>query len=72
MPSVQHKIKRYGWVADTSDQRDHLYAAPIELTKLPPKVDLRPQCPKVTTMPYPHFANSNLAEDFWTIRVVAH
>jgi C1A family cysteine protease len=41
------KIKRFGWVADTPDQRDHLYAAPVQyLTKLPPKVDLRPQCPK--------------------------
>ena len=48
MPLVRHKIKRYGWVADTPDQRDHLYAAPlVHLKKLPPKVDLRPQCPKV-------------------------
>ena len=44
----RHKIKRYGWLPDTPDQRDHLYAAPVvELKKLPPKVDLRPQCPKV-------------------------
>lgn len=48
MPLVRHKIKRYGWVPDTPDQRDHLYAAPVvQLKKLPPKVDLRPQCPKV-------------------------
>ena len=48
MALVAHKIKRYGWVADTPDQRDHLYAAPVaNLKKLPPKVDLRPQCPKV-------------------------
>jgi C1A family cysteine protease len=48
MPLVRHKIKRYGWVADTPDQRDHLYAAPVaHLKKLPPKVDLRPQCPTV-------------------------
>ena len=25
MPLVRHKIKRYGWVPDTPDQRDHLY-----------------------------------------------
>ena len=48
MQLVRHKIKRYGWVADTPDQRDHLYAAPlVHLKKLPPKVDLRPQCPHV-------------------------
>jgi len=47
MPLVKHKIKRYGWVADTPDFRDHLYGAPVAaLVKLPPKVDLRPQCPK--------------------------
>jgi C1A family cysteine protease len=40
----EHKIKRHGWVPDTPDQRDHLYAAPIvQLRKLPPEVDLRPQ-----------------------------
>ena len=48
MPLVRHNIQRYGWVADTPDQRDHLYAAPVvQLKKLPPKVDLRRQCPKV-------------------------
>ena len=48
MPLVRHKIKHYGWVVDTPDQRDHLYAAPVvRLKKLPPKVDLRPACPKV-------------------------
>jgi len=48
MPLVRHKIKRYGWVAYTPDQRDHLYAAPVaHLKKLPPKVDLRSRCPKV-------------------------
>jgi hypothetical protein len=48
MPLVRHKIKRYGWIADTPDQRDHLYAAPvIQLKNLPPNVDLRPQCQKV-------------------------
>jgi len=44
----KHKIKRYGWVADTPDLRDHVYSAPVTyLVKLPPKIDLRPQCPKV-------------------------
>jgi C1A family cysteine protease len=48
MPLVRHKIKRYGCVPDTPDQRDHLYAAPVvQLKKLPPKADLRAQCPKV-------------------------
>ena len=47
--SVSHrKVARYGWVPDIPDQRDHLYAAPVvHLAKLPPKVDLRAQCPKV-------------------------
>ena len=48
MPLTKHMIKRYGWIADTPDNRDHLYAAPpANLAKLPAKVDLRPQCPKV-------------------------
>jgi hypothetical protein len=35
------KIKRYGWVPDLPDARDHMYAAPAEvMTNLPPKVDL--------------------------------
>jgi C1A family cysteine protease len=42
------KIKRYGWVADLPDHRDHIYAAPMQVvTSLPPKVDLREQCPPV-------------------------
>src|ERR1039457_2030300 len=41
-------IKRYGWIHDLPDQRDHLYAAPPEvLAVLPAKVDLSPQCPTV-------------------------
>lgn len=37
----------YGWVPDLPDHRDFLFAAPVEtLAALPPKVDLRPQCPK--------------------------
>jgi len=42
------KIKRYGWIPDLPDQRDHLYAAPLETLRiLPPSVDLRSQCPAV-------------------------
>ncbi|MBJ6727698.1 C1 family peptidase [Geomesophilobacter sediminis] len=42
------KIKRYGWVHDLPDQRDHLYAAPLEILRaLPEQVDLRGQCPSV-------------------------
>jgi C1A family cysteine protease len=45
---MPYKIARYGWVRDLPDQRDHLYAAPPPtLTALPPKTDLRPQCPPV-------------------------
>ncbi len=48
MPLVRHKIKRYGWVADTPNQRDYPYAAPaIQLKKLPPEVDLRTHCLEV-------------------------
>lgn len=42
------QIKRYGWIPDLPDQRDHLYAAPVAvLGSLPPKVDLREECPPV-------------------------
>jgi C1A family cysteine protease len=41
------KVKRYGWVPDLPDQRDHLFAAPpAVVASLPPSVDLREQCPK--------------------------
>jgi C1A family cysteine protease len=41
-----HSIKRYGWLPDLPDARDHMYAAPMAmLAALPPKVDLRPECP---------------------------
>jgi C1A family cysteine protease len=41
-------IKRYGWIPDLPDIRDRMYAAPDEtLVSLPPKVDLRPNCPPV-------------------------
>jgi C1A family cysteine protease len=42
------QFKRYGWVPDLPDQRDHLFAArPAVLAALPPSVDLRDKCPKV-------------------------
>jgi C1A family cysteine protease len=45
---MAHKIKRFGWVPDLPDHRDHFYAAPlVNLGKLPDKVDLRPNCPPV-------------------------
>lgn len=45
---TEHRIKRYGWVPDLPDTRDHLYSAPIfEIGPLPPSKDLRPQCPPV-------------------------
>lgn len=38
----------YGWVPDLPDQRDFLFAAPVEnMAALPPKMDLRPECPTV-------------------------
>src|SRR5438046_6844441 len=47
-PSRTRKIKRYGWIPDIPDQRDYLYAAPPAfLRALPPRVDLRKQCPPV-------------------------
>ena len=45
---MAYTIKRYGWLRDIPDHRDHLYAAPVvALTALPPSVDLRNQCPPV-------------------------
>ena len=45
---MTYSIKRYGWLPDLPDQRDHLYAAPIvNLTTLPPKTDLRSKCPPI-------------------------
>ncbi len=40
------EIKYYGWAPDLPDARDQIYAAPM-VVHLPPKVDLRPQCPAV-------------------------
>jgi C1A family cysteine protease len=43
-----HKIKRYGWIPDLPDHRDHLYATPpVVLRELPPQADLRKMCPPV-------------------------
>ena len=40
-------MPHYGWVPDLPDQRDFLYAAPVEnMAALPSSVDLRPECPK--------------------------
>jgi C1A family cysteine protease len=37
----------FGWVPDLPDQRDFLYAAPVEnMAALPSSMDLRAQCPK--------------------------
>ena len=45
---MTRKIKRYGWIPDLPDQRDHLYFAPRPvLAKLPKKIDLRTLCPPV-------------------------
>jgi C1A family cysteine protease len=39
--------KGYGWIRDLPDHRDHMYAAPMPIAKLPPKADLRKHCPPV-------------------------
>jgi C1A family cysteine protease len=45
---MNRKIKKYGWLPDLPDARDHMYAAPPRvLADLPKQVDLRPQCPAV-------------------------
>jgi len=42
------KVRRYGWIPDQPDQRDHLYSAPAQfLAALPPRADLRRRCPPV-------------------------
>ena len=44
----QYHVKRYGWVPDLPDARDHVYSAPISrIGPLPTQVDLRPLCPPV-------------------------
>ena len=45
---MPYSPKRFGWIPDIPDQRDHLYAAPIQaLRELPKEVDLRAHCPPV-------------------------
>jgi C1A family cysteine protease len=45
---MRHTLSRYGWLPDTPDQRDLIYAAPKPvLTKLPSKTDLRTHCPPI-------------------------
>ena len=43
---LHRNIKKYGWIPDLPDHRDHLYALPA-LAKLPKRVDLRRKCPPV-------------------------
>lgn len=45
---MPRQIKRFGWIPDLPDHRDHLYAAPGEvLLNLPSSVDLTSKCPPV-------------------------
>jgi C1A family cysteine protease len=43
---MPRKIKHYGWRPDLPDQRDYVFSLPAAI-KLPPSVDMRPQCPPV-------------------------
>ena len=63
---MSRKIKKYGWIPDLPDHRDHLYAAPQPvLVKLPKKVDLRTQCPPVFNQKLspPHFRGRAITSD---------
>ncbi len=46
---MPHKIQRFGWVKDTPDPRDLLFAASpvLQAKPLPKSADLRPGCPPV-------------------------
>lgn len=45
---MTRKTARYGWKPDLPDSRDFLFSAPrMALADLPPRVDLREQCPAV-------------------------
>lgn len=45
---MPYTTKRYGWVRDLPDHRDHLYAAPVmRLAALPASADLSSQCPPI-------------------------
>ncbi len=48
MTRISTNKRRYGWLPDVPDQRDHLYAVPVSyLAKLPANIDLRPKFPPV-------------------------
>lgn len=48
MGDSTYQVKRYGWLPDLPDARDHKYSAPLAtLGPLPAQVDLRAQCPDV-------------------------
>jgi len=43
---MSYQVSCSGWLPDLPDNRDHFYAAPVELPgALPAKADLRAQCP---------------------------
>jgi len=45
---MARRVQGLGWVRDLPDNRDHFYSAPVSvLGSLPPRVDLRDQCPPV-------------------------
>jgi C1A family cysteine protease len=45
---MAYTVKRFGWIPDLPDARDHRYAAPrAALERLPRKVDLTDRCPHV-------------------------
>jgi C1A family cysteine protease len=45
---AKRQAKRYGWIPDLPDQRDHMFSAPLALLRpLPERVDLRSNCPPV-------------------------
>src|ERR1700690_100707 len=45
---MPHKLQRFGWIPDLPVHRDQQYSAPVTtLQSLPPRVDLRSQCPPV-------------------------
>jgi C1A family cysteine protease len=45
-PPVVASRRRFGWIPDLPDRRDHVYAAP-HVSTLPAAADLRPGCPPV-------------------------
>ena len=45
---MPRRVKRFGWIPDIPDARDHLYSAPLPaLEALPARVSLRKACPPV-------------------------